>query len=106
MLAQVVVLSVGRYDDHYIITEEPSPHDQLIQALQAAITTNKRSVYVDANAGQDAGLHLQLPFELRALETVLDEAVKLLVKEVRGVVHSAQRRLRKLTDRAVCTFKL
>jgi Zn-dependent M16 (insulinase) family peptidase len=98
---QVVVLSVGRYDDHYIITEEPSPHDHLIQELHSAITTSKCSAAVAADAGQDAGLHLQLPFELRALETILGEAVKLLAKEVRGVVFSAHRRLKKLGDRAV-----
>ena len=93
---QCVILSVGRYDHVYIITEEPETSDRLISALQHSVTTTQQSKHF-----VDASLHAQLPFELRALETVLAEAVHLLAVEVRGVVRSAQRRLKSMEDRAV-----
>jgi hypothetical protein len=97
---QCVVLSIGRYDDSYIITEEPEPSDRLIQNLRSAVTTGKRS-HVSGIQSADPGLHMNLPFELRALETVLDESAKLLGVEVRGVVRSAEKRMKRLSDKAV-----
>jgi hypothetical protein len=99
--AQCVVLSVGRYDHSYIITEEPEPGDRLIQNLHAAITTSKRSPTTLKQSQTDPNLHLQLPFELRALEVVLDEAANLLGVEVRGVVRSAEKRMVRLSDHTV-----
>jgi hypothetical protein len=98
VLLQCVILSVGRFDDCYIITEEPDPGDRLISHLRTAISTKKN---MPSTTSHDYGLHLKLPFELRCLEVVLDEAAKLLAVEVRGIVRSAKHRMVALSRQAV-----
>lgn len=76
-----------------MLTEEPEPSDRLVQQLKGAITTSHDA---PISAQHDRGLHLNLPFELRALEVSLDEALRLLAVEVRGVISSAKARMHTL----------
>jgi hypothetical protein len=100
---QCVVLSTGRVERHYIISQEPELTDRLIASLVAV----SRGMDDDdgggggglsartARRGGDAGM-LRMPFELRMLETALDEASRLLGIEVAGVVHSGKERMANL----------
>jgi hypothetical protein len=89
---QCAILSVGRFDDSFIMTEEPEPGDRLVRALEQAVKQHS----AHSSGGplpRDKELHSHMPFELRALEVSLDEALKLLAVEVRGVVLSAENRM-------------
>lgn len=95
---QCVIMSVGSVDEHYIITEEPEPRDHLIQRMRVAVDMQGGLQPISMH---DSGLHLTLPFELRCLEVVLEEAAKLLMVEVRGVVRSARMRMDTLNATSV-----
>lgn len=91
---QCAILSSGRVDNQYVLTEEPDVSDKLIANLRqmscAAPEAEARGASV---AQRRAGDHWHLPFELRMLETALDEACSLMGVEVRGVVTSATSRM-------------
>jgi hypothetical protein len=84
------------------LTEEPEAGDRLVRALQQAVKLKSSANLSRDLQPQDKGLHLNLPFELRALEVSLDEACKLLAIEVRGVVLSAENRMDVLEMDRVC----
>lgn len=91
------MLSIGSVDTHYILTEEPEPSDRLIRRMCTAVAAETET----PACAQDPCLHGVLPFELRCLEVVLEEAAKLLMVEVRGVVRSAHLRMTTLREPAV-----
>lgn len=92
---QCAILSSGRIDNQYVLTEEPDVSDKLTDKLRqmSAVSASVPRGEEHGTGGRRAGDHLNLPFELRMLEMALDEACGLLGVEVRGVVASASSRM-------------
>lgn len=92
---QCAILSSGRIDNQYVLTEEPDVGDKLTDKLRqmSAVSAPLPRGEEHGTGGRRAGDHLNLPFELRMLEMALDEACGLLGVEVRGVVASASSRM-------------
>jgi hypothetical protein len=106
---QCVVLSTARIERHFIISQEPELTDRLVAALVAVARGAGDEHVTDCKgAGTDGIMHgeaelLRMPFELRMLETALEEASRLLGVEVSGVVESAKDRMQHLRDPNVRT---
>lgn len=102
-LLQCAILSSGRVDDQYVLTEEPDVNDKLTEGLRQMSTVSPQEE-APGVAPRRAGDHLHLPFELRMLEVALDEACGLMGVEVRGVVASATSRMAVLQASVVRTL--
>jgi hypothetical protein len=93
---QCIILSSGRVDDAYIITEEPDVRDRLTTKLQDIAMSEPEKEDDPIGNARRAIDHFNLPFELRMLEMGLDESCELLGVEVRGVVSEATQRMEAL----------
>jgi hypothetical protein len=94
-------------DNTFIITEEPDLADEFIGRIKQMATTGNIDGHKPGEEGPSirgmrAANGEMLPFELRMLEVVLDEACRLLGVEVRGVVTSATARMSALQHSPVC----
>lgn len=102
VVTQCAILSSGRVDNQFVITEEPDVGDKLVKKLeQMAAMPNSLSADQDPATVRRPADHWNLPFELRMLEVALDEACSLMSVEVRGVVTSANLRMDVLQASAV-----
>lgn len=96
-MLQCIVLTSGRIAGMYIFGEEPDISDGLTHKMQQAAMQDEGQVVPGAPdmASHSPSDH-SLPFELRMLDTALEEACKLLGVEVRGVVKSGKGRIKDL----------
>lgn len=81
----------------YIFGEEPDISDGLTHKMQkAAVQDSGQGVPGTPDMASHSPADHSLPFELRMLDTALEEACKLLGVEVRGVVKSGKGRIKDL----------
>lgn len=99
-ILQCIVITSGRVADMYIFGEEPDISDSLtLKMKQAAVpdSLDQAAPGTPDMTGHSSADH-SVPFELRMLDTALEEACRLVGVEVRGVVQSGKERLKGLEE--------